>query len=82
MRVNGPKGPKVLRVLRFDSGKAAEGYGIALTGDKHKDSVTGLPSLLPLSSWAIIPNFNMTYEVTVYQCFIVPPLGVAKELDL
>ena len=50
MRVNGPKGPKVLRVLRFDSGKAAEDDGIALTGDEYKDSVTGLPSRLPLSS--------------------------------
>ena len=27
MRVDGPKGPKVLRVLKFDSGFAAEGCG-------------------------------------------------------
>jgi len=29
-RVDGPGGPKVLRVLKFDSGFAAEGCGIAL----------------------------------------------------
>ena len=29
VKVDGPKGPKVLKVLRFDSGFAAEGGGIA-----------------------------------------------------
>jgi hypothetical protein len=28
-KVDGPFGPRVLKILRFDSGKAAEGCGIA-----------------------------------------------------
>ena len=30
VRVDGPGGPKVLKVLKFDSGFAAEGCGIAI----------------------------------------------------
>ena len=37
VRVDGPGGPKVLRVLKFDSHCVAEGYGIAaFGGDEYK----------------------------------------------
>ena len=38
LRIDRPEGR---RVLKFDSGFAAEGCGIALMGDEHKVSVTG-----------------------------------------
>ena len=40
---------RVLRVLRFDGGFAAEGCGIAaFGGDEYKVSVTGLPLVSPV----------------------------------
>ncbi len=46
LRLTGPPGR---RVLRFDSGSAAEGCGIALWGDAYKVSVTGLVFVSPTS---------------------------------
>ena len=44
-KVDGPCGPKVLKVLKFDSGFTAEGCGIAtFGGDEYIVRVTGLPS--------------------------------------
>ena len=44
LRLTGPSGR---RVLRFDSGFAAEGCGIALSGDEYEACVTFLLSRLP-----------------------------------
>ena len=55
MKVDGPKGPKVLKVLRFDSGVAAEGGGIA-QGAMSIYAATGgrLAVLAPL--WWLAPQ--------------------------
>ena len=50
LRLTGPSGR---RVLRFDSGFAAEGCGIALSGDEYEVSVTGLPSRRTLRAFCI-----------------------------
>ena len=46
MRVDGPGGPKVLKVLKFDRPCGPEGSGIAaFGGDEYEVSVTGFPAL-------------------------------------
>ena len=54
-------GPTGRRVLRFDSGFAADFMLIALTGDEHEVSVTG-PALPPFT--AITDNANRLPKIS------------------